>query len=84
MIEIIKANKNEIIVKEGQSIYSTTPETAKPEILEKLQKTTDNKKKTETKKTTTTKKTTNKKQETTKKTDKKKKQPNKKQPTKQE
>ena len=65
MIQILKANKNEIIVKQGQSIYSTTPETATPEVLEQLHKQQNTTKKTTTKKT---EKPTNKKQETTKKT----------------
>lgn len=55
MIEILKQTKNEILVKQGNSIYSTTLETAPQEVLEKLQE----KPQQETKKKTTTKKKTN-------------------------
>jgi len=37
MIKIIKATDNEIIVKEGPTVYSTTPATAKREVLEALE-----------------------------------------------
>jgi hypothetical protein len=71
MIQILKANQKEIIVKQGQSIYSTTPETATPEVQQALQQ--------HNKKTTNTKT-----EKTPKKTNTKNKQTNKKQPTKQE
>jgi hypothetical protein len=65
MIQILKANQKEIIVKQGQSIYSTTPETATPEVQQALQqhnkKTTTKKTEKTTKKTNTKNKTTNKK-----------------------
>ena len=79
MIEILKKTKHEIIVKQGNSIYSTTPETAPQQVLDKLQEKQDT-----PKKTTTTKKADDKKQETTNQTDKKTKTSKKKQPTKQE
>lgn len=72
MIKIIKATQKEIIVKEGPTVYSVTPETAKPEILEALKQQQEKPKTKPTKQTKkTTKKTTNTKKKTTKKTTKK-------------
>jgi hypothetical protein len=65
MIQILKANQKEIIVKQGQSIYSTTPETATPEVKQALKQhqkqTTTTKTKQTPKKTNTKNKQTNKK-----------------------
>ena len=47
MIKILKQNQYEIIVQNGSSIYSTTPETAPPKIRKLLQ---EKPKKTNTKK----------------------------------
>lgn len=77
MVMIIKATKKELIVKEGSTIYSVTPETAPPQVQEALkeyqQKNPEKPKQETTKKTTTTKKADNKKEETPKKTTTKKK-----------
>lgn len=69
MIKIIKANKHEIIVKQGQSIYSTTPETATPEVKQALQQYTKETQKQDTKKTEDKKTTKKQEDKKTKKTD---------------
>ena len=74
MVMIIKATKKELIVKEGSTIYSVTPETAPPQVQEALKEYQQkNPEKPKPKKATTTKKADNKKEETTKKTTTKKK-----------
>ena len=70
MVMIIKATKKELIVKEGSTIYSVTPETAPPQVQEALK---EYQQKQEKPKKTTTKKADTKKEETPKKTTTKKK-----------
>jgi topoisomerase IA-like protein len=84
MVMILNATKKELIVKEGSTIYSITPETATPEIKEALKQYQQKNEEKPTKKTTTTKKADDKKQETTKKTTPKKKTSKKKQTQKDE
>ena len=71
MVMIIKATKKELIVKEGSTIYSVTPETAPPQVQEALQE--YQQKNQEKPKKPTTKKADTKKEETPKKTTTKKK-----------
>lgn len=73
MVMIIKATKKELIVKEGSTIYSVTPETAPPQVQEALKEYQQKQEKPKPKKATTTKKADTKKEETPKKTTTKKK-----------